>query len=33
LPKRPLRAVAKHDSPDADDATPEAVGKELFDVI
>lgn len=31
LPNNPLRAVAKQAKPDADEAIPEAVGKELVD--
>jgi len=31
LPNNPFRAVAKHENPEADEAMPEAVGKELVD--
>jgi hypothetical protein len=33
LLKSPLRAVARHEKPDADEAIPEAVGKELLEQI
>jgi len=31
LPNRPFKAVAKQAKPEADEAIPEAVGKELTD--
>jgi hypothetical protein len=33
LPNNPFKAEARHASPEADDAIPEAVGKEFLEVI